>query len=82
MGSILGLGGQSVVFNCLQDGVALRLRPDVMSSFTEALSTGQNFIHESSTMKFIVEWVANDSSHNSVGGLISPIDNCALIVCS
>uniref|UniRef100_A0A0R3RJB6 FYVE-type domain-containing protein n=1 Tax=Elaeophora elaphi TaxID=1147741 RepID=A0A0R3RJB6_9BILA len=73
--------GEPFAMNVLEDGLTIRFRSDVMESLIEALSVGQDFEHNSSTMKFSIRWNEDPCAQQLVGGLVSPIDNRPLIGC-
>ncbi|VDK85572.1 unnamed protein product [Onchocerca ochengi] len=74
-------GGESFAVNVLEDGMAIRFRSDIMESLLEALSVGQDFEQISSAMKFSIKWNDDSYTQQSIGGLVSPIDNRSLIGC-
>ncbi|VDM39136.1 unnamed protein product [Toxocara canis] len=66
--------------NVVEDGIAIRLRADAMKAFAEAISAGEDYVLESSAMKFSLEWRNTPLRADSLGQLVSPVDQSSLMV--
>ncbi|KHN81998.1 Zinc finger FYVE domain-containing protein 9 [Toxocara canis] len=65
--------------NVVEDGIAIRLRADAMKAFAEAISAGEDYVLESSAMKFSLEWRNTPLRADSLGQLVSPVDQSSLM---
>ncbi|VDK57173.1 unnamed protein product [Anisakis simplex] len=82
-------GDSDLSISVVEDGIAVRLRPDAMTQLSEALCDGENYRLETNQMKFSLEWRSNVTTSTPltdrnkckpIPQLVSPIDQCSLMV--
>jgi len=68
----------NVQANVVEDGVAIRLRPEALTELAECLCQGRDFIRQSPSMTFRLEW---NRTMDDKAEPFSPIDHKSLMGC-